>query len=52
MYAYPNIRVTSINLRPLLPPGTLEKINPQRILKRVQREVFKEIRTKIFESPL
>lgn len=52
MYAYPNIRVTSINLLPLLPPGTLEKINPHRVLKRVQREVFKEIRTKIFESTL
>lgn len=50
MFAYPNVKVKRINLLPLLPPGTLEKINPQRVLKRVQREVYKQIQDKIMES--
>jgi hypothetical protein len=52
MFAYPNIKVTRVNLRPLLPPGTLEKVNPQRILKKVQREVLKQIQHHIMQSTL
>lgn len=50
MFKYPKISVTRINLRPLIPPGALERVNPQRILKSVQREVTRKIQSKILQS--
>jgi hypothetical protein len=52
MYSYPNVNVTRVNLKPLLPPGTLERVNPQKILKLVQREVLKTLQRKITQSTL
>jgi hypothetical protein len=52
MFAYPNIKVTRVNLLPLLPPGTLEKVSPERILKMVRREVLKQVQSKLFQSTL
>lgn len=52
MFAYPNIKVKRVNLLPLLPPGTLERVNPQRILKKVQREVLKQVQHQILQSTL
>lgn len=50
MYQYPGVKVTRINLVPLLPPGTLENFNPRRVLKALDREVTKTIRNKILQS--
>lgn len=52
MFAYPNVKVTRVNLLPLLPPGTLERVNPQRILAKIQREVFKQVQAQILQSTL
>jgi hypothetical protein len=50
MHRYPSAQVARINLRPLIPPGALEKINPQRVLRAVQRQVVKRIQSKILAS--
>src|SRR5690606_17331060 len=50
MYRYPSTKVARVNLRPLIPPGTLEKVNPQRVLKSIQRQVAKKIEAKILQS--
>ena len=52
MYSYPNVKVTRVNLLPLLPPGTLERVSPVRILRRVQRAVLRQIQEKILQSTL
>lgn len=52
MFKFPNVKVARVNLKPLLPPGTLERVNPRRILKMVQREVLKTIQRKIVQSTL
>lgn len=52
MFAYPNVKVTRVNLRPLLPPGTLERVNAQRVLKKVQRAVLKQVQHQILQSTL
>jgi hypothetical protein len=50
MYRYPSPLVARVNLRPLIPPGALEKVNPQRVLKAIQRQVVKRIQTQILQS--
>jgi|SRR5688572_352811 len=52
MFSYPSVKVTRVNLLPLLPPGTLERVNTRKILQRVQRAVFKEVQNKILQSTL
>lgn len=52
MYRYPSVQVTRVNFRPLLPPGTLQKVNPQKVLRALQRQVVKKLRVKILASPL
>ena len=43
MYRYPNTQVSRINLRPLIPPGAFQKVNPHRVLKALQRQVVKKL---------
>lgn len=52
MFKYPSVHVARINLRPLMPPGALEKVNPQRILKALRSEVMKKIQYRILQSTL
>jgi hypothetical protein len=52
MYKYPSPQVARVNFRPLIPPGALEKVNPQRVLRSIQRQVVKKLQTKILESTL
>lgn len=52
MFQYPSPQVTRINLKPLLPPGALEKINPQKVLKAVRLQVLKKIQKSILDSTL
>jgi len=47
MFAYPGLKVSRMNLRPLLPDRTFASFNPQRFLKEVERELLKSIRRKI-----
>jgi hypothetical protein len=50
MFAYPSVEVTRINLRPLLPPRALERVNASKVLKALQREVFRQVRRNIFQD--
>ena len=50
MFRYPNIKVTRINLRPLLPPGALERVNPSRVLKSIHRELVKKVQAEILKT--
>ena len=43
----PGPKVTRANLKPLLPEKALEGFNPERFLKKLQRQILKNIRTKI-----
>lgn len=43
------IKVTHVKLKPLLPGGKL-KIRPDRVLKSLQREVLKQVRSKILQE--
>jgi len=51
-FKYPSTTVTRINLRPLVPPGGLEKLSPERILKKLQREVTRELKSHLFQTAL
>jgi hypothetical protein len=50
MYQQPNVKVARINLKPLLPPGALEKVNVPRLLKSVQRQIVKQLQSRILQS--
>lgn len=50
MFAYPSPEVTRINLKPLLPSGALRRIDAQKALKALQREVIREVRRNIFQD--
>lgn len=43
----PGPKVTRVNLKPLLPEGTLEDFNPERFLKKLERRILKSLKTKI-----
>lgn len=45
----PFIQVKRVNLRPLLPEGALD-IDVEKVLKRLQREVLKQLRSKIVQE--
>lgn len=47
MFAYPGLKVTRMNLRPLLPERALKNFHPDRFLKEVERELLRSIRKKI-----
>jgi len=41
--------VAQVNLKPLLPQGRL-RLNPERVLKSLQREILKQLRSKILQQ--
>jgi hypothetical protein len=45
----PMFKITRVNLRPLLPEGALD-LDTERVLKRLQREVLKQLRSKIVQE--
>lgn len=47
MFAFPGLKVTRMNLRPLLPERVLSSFRPEKFLKEVERELLKSIRMKI-----
>ncbi len=47
MFAFPDVKVTRMNLRPLLPEKVLSSFNPDKFLREVQRELLKDIKKKI-----
>jgi hypothetical protein len=47
MFAFPGIRVTRINLRPLVPERTFASFNAITFLKEVERELLRSIRRNI-----
>jgi len=49
-YKYPKIEVGRINLKPLVPPNALEKINVSKTLRSLQQSVLKRIRHKILQT--
>lgn len=44
------IYVTHVKLKPLLPGGSLRRVNPTKVLRSLQREVLKQIRGKILQE--
>jgi len=48
MFAYPNIKVTRINLRPLTPDAL--KFDPVKFLKQAQKEIIKAMKQGITQS--
>ena len=50
MFKFPKVEVTRINLRPLVSPQELEKVNPVKVLKSLKREVLKQIRQEILQE--
>lgn len=50
MFKAPKVDVQRVNLRPLVPPGELERINPQKVLRSLQQSVLKRIRNKILQG--
>lgn len=46
-FEYPKVSVTRINLKPLVPGKDLDKVNPAKVLKSLQREVLKSLRYQI-----
>ena len=50
MAKYPRVEVRRINLKPLIPAGELDRINPARVLKSLQREVLRKIRFHILQE--
>lgn len=49
-YKFPKIEVQRVNLKPLMPPGALDKINTKKVLRSLQQSVLKRIRNKILQS--
>lgn len=49
-YKFPKVEVQRTNLKPLVPPGQLEKINSKKVLRSLQQSVLKRIRHKILQS--
>lgn len=49
-YKLPKVEVGRINLKPLVPPGELERINPHKVLRSLQQSVLKRIRNKILQG--
>jgi len=43
----PGINVARVNLKPLVRPYDLEQINPERVLKRLRREILKQLKAQI-----
>lgn len=50
-FKFPDVRVQRINFKPLVPDGGLQQIDPQRTLKRLQREVLKAIQKHLQQEP-
>lgn len=49
-YKFPKIEVQRVNLKPLIAPGDLQKINTKKVLRSLQQSVLKRIRHKILQS--
>lgn len=49
-FKYPSTSITRINLKPLVPAGALQKVNADKILKTLEREVIRQIKSKIFQD--
>jgi hypothetical protein len=47
----PKVKVGRVNLKPLLPPGSLETFDAQKVLRSISREVVKQLRDKILQEP-
>lgn len=47
MFPYPNLKVTRMNLRPLLPERAFANFKPDRFLKEVERELLRSIKRNI-----
>lgn len=43
----PIVNVARVNLKPLLPPGELQKLSPENVLKRLKREMLRQIKMNI-----
>lgn len=43
----PGINVARVNLKPLVRPYDLENINPERVIKRLRREIIKQLKLQI-----
>jgi len=43
----PGINVARVNLKPLVRPYDLEQLNPERVIKRLRREVIKQLKAQI-----
>ena len=43
----PDIHIARVNLKPLLPPGEMRKLSPDNVLKRLRREILRQIKRNI-----
>lgn len=49
-FKFPKVEVTRVNLKPLVPIRDLERINPAKVLKSLQREVLQQIRHELLQG--
>lgn len=49
-FVFPKTSVIRVNLKPLFPAGSFQKINAEKVLKSLQREVIRQIKGKIFQD--
>jgi len=48
--AAPKIRIKGMYLKPLVPPGAVENLDVKSALRRLKREILKQLRTHILQS--
>ncbi len=49
-FKFPDVRVTRVNVKNLIPDGGMQLVDTHQVLKRLQREVLKQIKSHIFQE--